>query len=816
MAGPLPTEVVEAVTRLADNSPFMASAVLRGLVESGNLVPEREGWHITRPILDEVQSCQRAATFLARCLELLPPDTLQLLSTGAVIGKEFSLDIAASLARQTPQQALAALQIARQRHLVWVRSDASRCVFVHDKVRSTLLDRHPEQERRSLHTLVARYLQRHDPSRAADVAYHFDAAGDSRSALPFALQAAEKARAQYAFDVAEQQYLIAERGSQTGSAATRYRIAQGLGEVLMLRGRYDAAGAKLEAAAAMADGTLAKAQIRGKLGELAFRRGDMEQAIEGFEMALRVMGRYVPGRWPMLLLLVLCEALIQALHTVFPSVFVRRIRREPNEHEKLVLRLLSNLAHGCWYCRSKVHVMWAHLRGMNLAERFQPSAEMAQCYAEHAPGLTLLGYLSRAEAYARKSLEIRHQLGDLWGQGQSLHYWGVVLYAGARYPQCIEMCREAIRLLERTGDYWQVHIARYQIAASLLRLGNADAALQEAQLNHKSGIELGDEQTSAISLDIWARAAHGMVPEEILEREVQRPQRDVQGRAQVLFAQALCLARKGEFTQATEILQRAIDDADSAGISNAYTLPYRPWLATILRWQAVQLRQHTPDRRSQLLRRAETVVRQAIRRSWLCRNDLPHAPARAGADSGHAGLRPPRAPLAATQPDARRGTGRALGIGADATGDLPTGTRTRLARCGDKPRRGAEPVGRTPCIRGQFTRRVTDGTAGNPFAFRSLRQCARLGPTHRLRPLARADLRTGSLGGAAAAGAEHCLVLQRVGHGDDTQFVPVAGSLPGAGIDRCSWKQSVHGAHLHLSKSHPTRRPTPPRPASSL
>ena len=41
MAGPLPPDVVSAVTRLADNSPFMASAVLRGLVESGNLVSER-------------------------------------------------------------------------------------------------------------------------------------------------------------------------------------------------------------------------------------------------------------------------------------------------------------------------------------------------------------------------------------------------------------------------------------------------------------------------------------------------------------------------------------------------------------------------------------------------------------------------------------------------------------------------------------------------------------------------------------------------------------------------------------------------------
>ena len=72
----------------------------------------------------------------------------------------------------------------------------------------------------------------------------------------------------------------------------------------------------------------------------------------------------------------------------------------------------------------------------------------------------------------KKSLDIRRRFGDISGQGQSLHYYGVVLYAGSQYRACVEKCREAIRLLERTGDYWQVHIARYQIAASLYRLGD--------------------------------------------------------------------------------------------------------------------------------------------------------------------------------------------------------------------------------------------------------------------------------------------------------------------------------------------------------
>jgi two-component system sensor kinase len=236
-----------------------------------------------------------------------------------------------------------------------------------------------------------------------------------------------------------------------------------------------------------------------------------------------------------------------------------------------------------------------------------------------------VGYLSRAERYAEKSLAIRRDLGDWWGQGQSLHYWGVVLYARARYEACIEKCREGIRLLERTGDYWQVHIARYQIAASLYRLGELALAVEESQQNYRSGIELGDEQASGIIFDVWVRANRGNVPEHILTEELQRPRHDAQGQAQVLFAEGVRLLTHGSLERAEEFIARAIATADQAGVRNAYTLPFRPWLATVLRQLAAGISDVTPGRRAALLDRAQAAGRRAVRDSWLCRNDLPHA-----------------------------------------------------------------------------------------------------------------------------------------------------------------------------------------------
>ena len=119
MAGPLPIEAIEVVERLAEGSPFMTRAILQGLVESGALVASSSGWKVEQLAMADVQSSRHAAAFLVRRMELLPSDVVTLLSAAAVLGKEFDLGFAATLAGQSPAQAIAALDEARRRHIVW-------------------------------------------------------------------------------------------------------------------------------------------------------------------------------------------------------------------------------------------------------------------------------------------------------------------------------------------------------------------------------------------------------------------------------------------------------------------------------------------------------------------------------------------------------------------------------------------------------------------------------------------------------------------------------------------------------------------------
>ncbi|HEV3024512.1 MAG TPA: AAA family ATPase, partial [Pirellulales bacterium] len=350
MAGPLPDEAVAVVEHLSEGSPFMAAAVLQGLVESGALIPEPTGWRVESLALADVQSSRHAAAFLVRRIESLPPQVADLLSAGAVLGKEFDLAFAAQLAQQTPAHAVAALDEARRRRIVWARRDQAHCVFIHDKLRQTLLERLPPPTRVELHHRAALYLAEHDPARVFELAYHFDAAGMYSQALPHALAAAEKARAQHSLAIAEQQYAIARRGVGLDDVNTCFLIAERLGEVFMLRGRYDEATVEFEAALVLARDGPSQAEIEGKLGELAFKRGDIANALSHTERALHELGRRVP-RWSITLyVFVLWEVLVQACHSLFPWLIGRR-PLDDFKRERLALHLYSRIGHLYWFYR---------------------------------------------------------------------------------------------------------------------------------------------------------------------------------------------------------------------------------------------------------------------------------------------------------------------------------------------------------------------------------------------------------------------------------------------------------------------------------
>src|SRR6516162_80313 len=398
----------------------------------------------------------------------LPATARRLLEIIAVSGQPLPQTDAwraAGLSKEDP----GTLTLLRSSRLIRSSGPAEReeVETYHDRVRESILANLAPLERKEHHRPLALTLETsaapepQNDKRIFDLAYHFDAAGDSARALPYALAAAEQSRSQHALRLAEQQYRIAERGA--ADQATCYRVAEGLGDVLRLSGQFEESGRQLRAARALARDDFARAHVESRLAELAFERGDLKETAEAVERALHLLGMTVPRRPITFYLLTAWEGLIQVLHTYFPRLFVARRPLSAGAADLLAARLYSRLSYAYWFQRDPIAVLWTHLRHLNLAERYPPTRELAQAYSQHGPAMTLFGWFRRAIAYVERSLAMRKTFGDLWGQGQSLHFYGAVLYAASRLMECVAKCREALRIFELKGDAWEVSSAHYQI-----------------------------------------------------------------------------------------------------------------------------------------------------------------------------------------------------------------------------------------------------------------------------------------------------------------------------------------------------------------
>ncbi|MEL6107840.1 MAG: AAA family ATPase, partial [Planctomycetota bacterium] len=622
MAGPLPAQCIEVVQKYAEGSPFMAEAILRGMAESGALVSQYGRWIVDSDQLKNFQTAGRSGELLAKRLQNLPEKGKRFLRAAAVIGSEFNLTAVARLSRMELPDAHAMLADVRRQRLIWAKPNGSHA-FVHDRIRDSVLEQIRPETRQRMHGRFGKYLAETHPDESYQLAYHYHAAGMFGEALPHALIAARQARELFALGSAREKLLIASEASSAADRATRYQIESMMSDVLILQGEYDEAEPWLAAAAASAITELEIAVVSARRGELAFKRGNKDKAIDYFESALaRLKHPVCQGKlrfyWELFR-----EIGTQTIHSIVPSW--RSHRPSPNDAETLRLKIYSLLAHAYWYTRDKQHVLWAHLKGMNLAERYRPTPMLAQCYSEHAPAMSLLGWTNRGVAYAERSLQIRRDLHDVWGQGQSKNFMSILLYSSSRFEECIAQSSEAVSILGRTGDYWEVHIARYQWAAALYRQGRVREAVEQARVNYRSATRRSDFQATGNIVAVWARASFGLIPYEVIENELSRDVYDAQRLSQVQLAQGVFLYHQHRYGEAAEAFARAIKNAVSASVVNTYTTPCYAWLVTAMRRQLESNSPKTRRARRRMQKKLVKAARKALRIARRFSNELPHA-----------------------------------------------------------------------------------------------------------------------------------------------------------------------------------------------
>jgi class 3 adenylate cyclase len=181
-----------------DGNPFFLEESVRTLIETKALVGERGAYHLDRP-LSAVLVPPTVQAMLAARIDRLPPNDKHLLQTASVIGKDVPFIILQAIAEMSEgalQEGLARLQAAEFIYETSIFPDRGytfKHALTHEVTYNSLL----QERRREIHRRAGKALERLFAERLEEfsplLARHFFECGDLRTALTYAVQAAEKA-----------------------------------------------------------------------------------------------------------------------------------------------------------------------------------------------------------------------------------------------------------------------------------------------------------------------------------------------------------------------------------------------------------------------------------------------------------------------------------------------------------------------------------------------------------------------------------------------------------------------------------------------
>nr|WP_161501442.1 serine/threonine-protein kinase [Rhodopirellula sp. SM50] len=577
-------------------------------------------------------------------LERLPPEAASILHAIAVSGQSSHLE---EVARAVGHEQISHAIVTHMRSEKLVRligDDVSSSVDTyHDKIRETVLSRMSDDHRKGLHGSLGASIEQscggiserdlrqalggeQQPNaalleRVYDLSYHFDLAGCREKAYTYAMLAAEQASRQFSQRVAADQYAIARRNKPAHDREAEFRIARGEGRALSLLGDYEAAAKTLEGADSLTSEPFQQAQIFGLLGEIAHKQGKVRLGISSYTLALRRLGHFVPGSVPAVFVALMYETFVQVLHTLLPSRAYQRDVALSDEQELAVE--LANRKSMVSYSDNSLRMLWAHLKGFNLAETRKPSLGLAYAYGLHPAPVSAFGMHRRGTRYSDIAIETAKQFEDLLTQGHSYGIRSMAFHGGAEHEAAVESGWKSLELLERAGDSYLMFLAESHVALSSHRLADVRTAIEVASDGFERSIRLGEHMSARGLLYTWSVATNGNLSFEELRCCFTDDSEDKFSTALVAIGEGIWHLHHERFDLAVESFSQACDVGRRNFIISPYTVSGAIWLVTAKRQQADAIESNVERKR-----RLRELCRFAKRGNLLSRlypSTQPHA-----------------------------------------------------------------------------------------------------------------------------------------------------------------------------------------------
>jgi tetratricopeptide (TPR) repeat protein len=384
----------------------------------------------------------------------------QLLSTAALIGRSFDYVILKEASGRSDLETVNGLETLLANNLIvecnqLISACEATYDFAHEKLRELISQEISLARRQLLHRRIAEALlnaargRREQGKVAAQIAYHFQQAGQNSQAAEYFKQAGEQDRLLYANRAALAHFQAA--------LAEGYPDAAGLHEIIgdlyTLLGEYAAAIHSFETAAAFCSSPQI-ARLEHKLGKVLARKGEWQLAESYFQVGLEHSER---DKDPSLQALILADWSLTA-H-----------RRGDDAQAQNLARQSLDLAQKTKNPRALTQAynmlgMLARARGDfdEALEQLDNSVQAAQELGEPSRQVAALNNLAlvardqnqldRAIELTQAALSLCSQQGDRHREAALLNNLADLLHAAGDEPEAKEYLRKSVMIFTEMGD----------------------------------------------------------------------------------------------------------------------------------------------------------------------------------------------------------------------------------------------------------------------------------------------------------------------------------------------------------------------------
>lgn len=444
-------EFVGLIHGRAEGNPFFTEELLKALIEQG--AGHRTSGRWERKEWNDVEVPYGVLSVVGQRVSRLTPEAQELLRLASVLGAEFELDVLLAVSGRPESEVLDHLDAALAARLLEERrvGRLERYAFAHVLIQQSLYQELPGHRLRRLHGRVAEALdslQSGKTTAVAELARHFERAGDLVHAAHYGTAAGDQAAARYAHAEAAHHYEVAlelflELTDPVQAAQVQYKLASELYDLNRFADAMAAYTAALEKFELLGDG-LGQALVHRGIARIERGRYDFMAAMPHFDASLRL--------WP----------------------------RDREDAE--FASLLVDFAGARNQTTDSTGAVPLIERGLELAERLGHPGLIARALwiaagppfqVDPRPQIPIRLHV-RAEALAR-------QAGDWRTLGRV--YLGLAQYRwlAGELEQVVADQRHAVEAAERSGETERVAFAHQTVALTCYRLGDWIAARNAAR-----------------------------------------------------------------------------------------------------------------------------------------------------------------------------------------------------------------------------------------------------------------------------------------------------------------------------------------------